>query len=1034
MVRLAGLSVLLALMSLGPAAHAGVPQPDGAVVVFHDAGFPASDSAPPTVSDLQRLLPDSRIVPPDRLSEALAESTCRLLVMPFGSSFPETAWEGIHSFLERGGNLLILGGRPFTRAAFKDGPGWHLRDYSVRFARDLLIDQYQETPGSDGLDFELNRDVLMPLPRFRWKRAFSPIVHLGGEGSSGRLGSATSLDARLEALAWGTKDARRLSAPALRVDHVRNRFRGGRWILLNAELDAAFYGSPDAQPLIRALADSALRGSEEFVARPTLPLYLPGEPIGLEVHWQGATRDGAALSVRITRTSEEQPQDTAETRIAFPPNAPVVLPAPATKGLHVIEAKLEEHGQVRAVYRSGIWIRDEAYLRSGSRLSVNRDFFELDGRPLAVVGTTYMASDVQRLFFDHPNVFVWDRDLAQIKGAGLNMLRTGWWTGWDKLCDEDGRPYERTLRTLEAYLMTARKHGLPVQFNLFAFLPDVLGGVNAYLDPESVRKQKQLVSSVVERFREVPFLAWDLINEPSWSRHLWMTRPNEDAIEAVAWNQWLAARYPHRAALAHAWDLPSNRAGDRLPVPSPADFEPQGVYEGSHPGALNDFYLFTQEQFVAWVQAIRKAIHDAGSRQLVTVGQDEGGIRDRLSPAFYGPDLDFTTNHSWWQNDSILWDSLAAKVPGTPLLIQETGIQRELSLDGISRRSPENEAALLERKVALAFVQGSGAIQWLWHTNAYMPESDEVCIGALRSDSTEKPEAAVMRGLAAFSAALGPHLREPEPASVAIVTSQAAQYSVLNTFQLQAQRKAVLASAYDRHVPSYVVAENQIARMGSPKLAILPSPQALNDETWQSLLAYVSSGGNLLITGPVERDRHWRLARRVSSLGLAAWLEPVTYRSAAIRLGQRSLSLVFDQEDVRSGGQSVLESLRFADGSSFKEIPYGRGGRVFWCAYPAELATGLTGASDLYSHVFEKLGIRPPFTSARKVPDGVLVYPVVLRDAVLYVMVSDGADDGRLDLRDKRTGARLTLTLRAQHAALALVRKSDGEIVARYGF
>ena len=47
------------------------------------------------------------------------------------------------------------------------------------------------------------------------------------------------------------------------------------------------------------------------------------------------------------------------------------------------------------------------------------------------------------------------------------MIRTGWWTGWDKFCDESGQPYERTLRTLEAYLMTARKYSLPVQFNFF---------------------------------------------------------------------------------------------------------------------------------------------------------------------------------------------------------------------------------------------------------------------------------------------------------------------------------------------------------------------------------------------------------------------------------------------------------------------------------------------------------------------------------------------------------------------------------------
>jgi len=54
--------------------------------------------------------------------------------------------------------------------------------------------------------------------------------------------------------------------------------------------------------------------------------------------------------------------------------------------------------------------------------------------------------------------------------------------------------------------MTARKNGLPVQFNFFAFLPDVLGGVNPYLDPEAVRRQRTLISSIVTRFHDVPWL------------------------------------------------------------------------------------------------------------------------------------------------------------------------------------------------------------------------------------------------------------------------------------------------------------------------------------------------------------------------------------------------------------------------------------------------------------------------------------------------------------------------------------------------
>jgi len=49
-----------------------------------------------------------------------------------------------------------------------------------------------------------------------------------------------------------------------------------------------------------------------------------------------------------------------------------------------------------------------------------------------------MSSEVQRLYFEHPNAYVWDQDLAQISSAGLNMIRTGWWTGWDKFFDETG--------------------------------------------------------------------------------------------------------------------------------------------------------------------------------------------------------------------------------------------------------------------------------------------------------------------------------------------------------------------------------------------------------------------------------------------------------------------------------------------------------------------------------------------------------------------------------------------------------------------
>ncbi len=835
------------------------------VVVFSQPGFPAADTASLTSQQIGEILPGAKLAAADQLRDALAAASTRLLVLPYGSAFPEQAWPEIKGFLDRGGNIVVLGGRPFTRAAYLDSKGWHLRDYSVRFIRPLMIDQYQETPGSDGMQFQANPESTLQVHPFAWKRAFSPVIRLSAVDLYHRGGSTGSIDARLDALAWGTQDGRKLSAPVIQVDHYRNGFDGGRWIFVNAELTGEFFRNAS---LVQNLADRAMQGAEEFTVRPVMPLYAHGEPVELQVRWQAAPM-AAALSVRVTSYPESQPSNRKTLTADLHADEPIVLPSPEGKGLFDVEAQLLDGDRVRAIYHSAFWIRDEAYLRSGPRLAVNHNYFEFDGHPLAVVGTTYMSSEVQRLYFEHPNVFVWNQDLAQIHDAGLNMIRTGWWTGWDKFCDEDGQPYERTLRTLEAYLMTARKYGLPVQFNFFAFLPDVLGGTNAFLDPQAVRRQKTLIAAVVARFHDVPYLAWDLINEPSFSQHLWTTRPNGDPIELAAWNSWISARYPDRAKLAALWNVPIDSVAGTITLPAPDEFLPRGVYTGTNSLRINDYFLFTQESFAKWARTMHETIRAAGSEQLVTVGQDEGGIQDRLSPAFWGESVDFTTNHSWWLDDQILWDSLAAKQPGEAMLIQETGLQRQLNLDEVARRTPENEAALLERKIAASFIQGSGAIEWLWNTNSVMIESNETPIGAVRTDYTEKPEASLLRAFARFAPELQNHLRDPQLPDIAIITSQAAQYSAIGDLQLQAQQRAVRALAYSVHLPAFMVAENQIEKLGSPKLAILPSPQALSDAAWITLLKYVDAGGTLLITGPVDRDEHWQTVHRATEIGVA---------------------------------------------------------------------------------------------------------------------------------------------------------------------
>src|SRR5262249_38229789 len=145
--------------------------------------------------------------------------------------------------------------------------------------------------------------------------------------------------------------------------------------------------------LVRTLAERASRGSQEFSVRPVLPLYLQDEPVQFEIVWRAAEKSAAPQTVKITAFPELEPSNRSVLTIDLPVSQPPALPAAKTKGMWIVEAEVREGNTVRAVYHSGFWVRDFAYLRSGPRLSVNRDYFLLDDHPLAVVGTTYMSSE-----------------------------------------------------------------------------------------------------------------------------------------------------------------------------------------------------------------------------------------------------------------------------------------------------------------------------------------------------------------------------------------------------------------------------------------------------------------------------------------------------------------------------------------------------------------------------------------------------------------------------------------------------------------
>ncbi|HEY9142338.1 MAG TPA: beta-galactosidase, partial [Bryobacteraceae bacterium] len=548
-------------------------------------------------------------------------------------------------------------------------------------------------------------------------------------------------------------------------------------------------------------------------------------------------------------------------------------------------------------------------------------------------------------------------------------------------------------------------------------------GPNPYLDPAAIRAELSYVLSVVGRFKSVPWLCWDLINEPSFSNpdRLWKgNTPNGDPVELAAWRKWLAREYGNLAALASAWAVTPEQlqSFDAIPLPAKADLVFSRYRDAREVRAL-DYNLFAQDSFAQWVRTMVTAIRGAGSRQLVNVGQDEGGVTDRVLNQFYASGgVSFTTNHTYWHDDALLWDSVAAKRPGVPNIVGETGYQPVWSTDGSWRYDELTGFPILERKWALGFAAAnSGALQWDW--------AREADFGMKRSDGSAKLWQAMLQDMGQFAEKAAPWATGLVQPQVAIVLPQSLQLSVLNADAVEAQQKCVRALYQHARAEAYAVGEYQIELLGSPKLIILPSPRGLTRESWEAIRGRVEAGATLLVSGAFDGDPHLHPTGRQDAIGLPFEPGPLTLRETLLQWPGNQARLTFGEDKTTFLDRAFLPS-----GGTWAEKPLGKG-RILFSALPLELNDNVQAIGEVYRYALKTAGVTPTYSTEVEDP-GILICPTRYRKATLYVLTSE-SPRRQVAFRDRTSGKTFRGELDAGRAALLLVAP-DGNLLATYNW
>jgi hypothetical protein len=973
------------------------------IVVFWQPGFPTVGSQPVDRATLTAALHPA-FLDMEALRAPGALGNTELLVLAYGSAVPTDAWQAIQAYLQHGGNLLVLGGQPLRVPVTRVGTNFIQDRPQDTYSRALDLLHTYEVPVAADAHFAWRPGyAFAATPRVQAEKFFTVEGHLNGLGYV--------ID----------PNGLRVAAPVI----VNDRASGGRIVCLDFQPTAGYWESEDGVALIRQAAGYARQGSTSLSVEMLFSGLRLKETPQVTVHLRQSKL--AKGEVRVVLSAADRVLEEAtlpvETQEISAPVPTFQKPLPA--GFYTVRATFLQQGHFREFYENGFWVEERSSLDDGPAVGVSGDFLTRGGKPFLPVGTNYFTTEENGWDFSGPrNASVWDKDFAEMAAHGVTLVRTGVWMKDPTFIEPGtGEPNERFLRNLEAFLICAHHHGIAVNFTFFAFSPHAPAQKNPYLDQDAVRAQQAYVRAVVKRFSTVPWLCWDLINEPSFSNPLKIFKgniPNADVAEVTAWHEWLRDRYKNVSVLANAWAQTPEELGtfDNVPLPSVDDLS-----YARHGNPLQvrtfDYNLFAQEMFSRWVQSMISVIREAGSSQLINVGQDEGGVTNRVLNQFYGlSGVSFTTNHTYWEDDALLWDSVAAKLPGVPNITGETGYQPVWAPDGTWRYDEFTGLPLTERKWALGFTAGSsGAMQWDW--------AREVDFGMQRSDGSAKLWEPMLRSVGEFAQRAAPYATDFIKPDTAIILPQSLQLSVFNALSLEAQQSAIRALYYYARGEAYAVGEYQIASLGSPKLILLPSPIVLAEDAWQAILDRVKAGAVLLVTGPFADDAHFHPTGRQDRVGLAYVDRALSLRSNAFKWPGGEAELTFGGSKT-----TVLSRAQTPGDHDWEEQPLGKG-KILFATMPIELNQNLRVVGDIYRYAMKVANVSPTYTTSLT-DAGMLICPTRLPKATLYVLASE-SNQKTVTFHDVRSGRDFSGQLENGRAALLLIG-DDGRLITTYNW
>jgi hypothetical protein len=483
--------------------------------------------------------------------EALFTGTIDVIILPEAETLSSQYYNILKSFMDNGGSLIIAGKDLLMTSSDKE-QSYQPSDYFRKSIAKIGIKPYCSETESEFIQFD--KDFMLNMSdhdnQIHTKQGIycnTSSDKLVPEPLFGNTFPERYPVLRNYIVAKGCDEYKRfINSPVVFTQNWEN---GSNMAVFasNDSLSLFHHSYKDFDKIVLNSLDFCINKLVVSYIEPEFACYRKAEPVKVSFTLCnfGLTAEKTNVSIYLKANNKIIQQQELEVQLMPKSSAEkeVIFTFPGNlTDYYEIEVVVKKQKRVVSKAENAFIVWNDDVAKNGPSVSLSKQYFLINNKPSVFTGTNYYESEISELMWVRPNIKKLNDDLSNMSSNGINFIRihynhAKWFHDYFKAIhsfepeyftkvSNSYLPDKKILSIYDAHIYLCQKYGIVYGGDIFTLVPSEMGDPRGWMNSHAMgmqdlavlqdkkQHQKEFLNLLVPRYKNVPGIIWDLINEP----------------------------------------------------------------------------------------------------------------------------------------------------------------------------------------------------------------------------------------------------------------------------------------------------------------------------------------------------------------------------------------------------------------------------------------------------------------------------------------------------------------------------------------